>query len=807
MISDSSFLELKNIVDDRDGCQLSSDNVISLLSLSPELEKYLKLPILVEPVDQVRSQLKRLFVVEPYDDLQQRVEDEVHKMTERLGSEELYEEYLKYALYFAWEVERKYFVTAYRAVHEATSEKNEDIVALYEFLEIFMDDWHLNANIALRLLGVLIDICSWSSSPFLLRFVKDHSAFFKALYGQNLVRFIDDINASVIDFFASIKELSEEYSNSSVENIELLWCFLLLLKKYASYEDDDDMYGSSLLGNIHFFLQITTHLEGAMWEDFDLMTSFVESSQDFLEKAGTFIESAETYQDVSERKVFTLLSLYFWNEDVGSEDVKKAEPFLAALDELLSRKKFYGIERSAPGVFCFHLRRIAGRLDQIDDQVLLEAMKSTILEEENFRLVEFSENMGFVRMSTGAFEIEKLLSKKIPGLPSEGKTSSFVSEIETLQKSEEVFFERAAKRIIKRLSVEYADLDEWLYGDWKTKLFEFLCLSVDERHSLVLSYDVQRRSLKNDCLSSPSFPFLIKGVVKDESMDASLERRLCASEAIVEEIIRQRNLTAGLLPVGGKVHTDAPMSVISQVNDGLGSTGFKLIHANASLCLPPTATAFEQIIIVNALAKLGVTLGKNPEYQMTISGRWDNETAGIVATSILLGTDICVEYEPGAFSTNRDHLTGAYCMVHDAGNKVHGLDHDLPQAKGRTDMLGRRGASDIAYYQILGTLATHQLYDGPLKGIFEQYAAEYRRILDGYGLLKTLEETDWVYTPGDDDLNPEQTRKHEEAVMTFVNAWKSAQGLKDNGVHGRVVNFQRELAEYALQSARQITTK
>jgi len=243
-------------------------------------------------------------------------------------------------------------------------------------------------------------------------------------------------------------------------------------------------------------------------------------------------------------------------------------------------------------------------------------------------------------------------------------------------------------------------------------------------------------------------------------------------------ILNARNQMPGLMPIGGKIHTQKPMDpktldFIMKLF-GLKQTAFQLIHAGGSLLIPPMPTALEFNMIIKILELFGVVDPQFPDIQVAVAGRWSERLAPYVGASVLLGTDRGVLYADGAFSTTHNDKTGARIMAYDDGVKIEGLPFDVETAKGRTDMLGRHSLGDSHLYQILGTLASHQEFGGVfgnrMKGVNESLAF----ILKKYGLDRHLFESAWVFDQakeGDDSRNYERmVRRFTEARMMAGNS-------------------------------------
>jgi hypothetical protein len=265
------------------------------------------------------------------------------------------------------------------------------------------------------------------------------------------------------------------------------------------------------------------------------------------------------------------------------------------------------------------------------------------------------------------------------------------------------------------------------------------------------------------------------------------ENMAVALEFVKDAVLKARSETPGLMFIGGKIHTvkamDHNVLELLQKLFGFGNTPFHLIHAGESLVLPPMATSLEFKFLVLMMQKFGVIDSEFPDFQNAMGGRWSPETSAIVGASMLLGTTRRVPYAPGAFSTTHDSQTGKRIMAYDAGVKIDGLPFDLPNAGGRTDILGRHDITDADRFQPLGCSATHHDYNGRFAGLFKGYADEFVRILARNGLLEHLRESAWVFDHAKEGDTPEG---HERMVKSFTEVWDSASSQVGFGVIGDV---------------------
>ena len=233
-----------------------------------------------------------------------------------------------------------------------------------------------------------------------------------------------------------------------------------------------------------------------------------------------------------------------------------------------------------------------------------------------------------------------------------------------------------------------------------------------------------------------------------------------------------RDESFGLLPVGGKIHVlhkiDAMRLEFVKQRLGLDSTGFRLLHADTSLLLPPMPSAAELKLVVTVLNAEGVIDTEHPELQVCIPGRLPPDLCAILGASILLATEIGVKYDPNSFSTNAE-VTGLRIMAYDAGGPREAFPFSTPIG-GRTDMLGRRALSDIDNYQLLGTVLIRSKDFGPYGDLAKSYIAEFKQILAKYGLSEVL-KTSWVAkNEAKGDFLASQ-RHYYDAVLPCTNAW------------------------------------
>ncbi len=250
-----------------------------------------------------------------------------------------------------------------------------------------------------------------------------------------------------------------------------------------------------------------------------------------------------------------------------------------------------------------------------------------------------------------------------------------------------------------------------------------------------------------------------------------------------------RSTLPGLMPVGGKIHF--PHSINAEEFEavkaelGLTSTYFRLIHAGCSLILPAGQSS-DVTRLIRALVAKNLFKDNRPDLQVSIAGRWPEEVAAIVGASIILGSDQGIIYKNSAFATTHDRLTGARIMLYDDGTRWTGGAFDLAEAHGRTDMLGRHAGVDILHYQVLGTLASHAVYNGRWQHLFEEYSGKFRTTLEKYGLDETIHEASWLFEGKTDDKD--DVRRHSRMVNKFSHAWIEAQEAPNGGVAAEVLD-------------------
>jgi len=251
--------------------------------------------------------------------------------------------------------------------------------------------------------------------------------------------------------------------------------------------------------------------------------------------------------------------------------------------------------------------------------------------------------------------------------------------------------------------------------------------------SLMVSMEIE--NLQDENLRRAFLPLeAMKALSENSEIQKTVEELRLRFEEILPRmnavVLAAREESAGLMPIGGKIHTKVDPRVLEYMKGifGLSNTPFHLIHRNMSLVLPAFPSAMELKIFVLMLSSFGLLDLDNLELQLSMAGRWENEEAAVVGASTLLATSIGKQYSEGAFSPEQAANiadTGARIMAHDAarnGVRHEGFPFDLEAAGGRTDILGRATVDDCKNYQLLGTLASHYRYESINTKIFNSIA-------------------------------------------------------------------------------------
>ncbi len=267
---------------------------------------------------------------------------------------------------------------------------------------------------------------------------------------------------------------------------------------------------------------------------------------------------------------------------------------------------------------------------------------------------------------------------------------------------------------------------------------------------------------------------------------------------VVEEaILTRRQETAGLMPVGGKVHiiSDIDSTTVNFMQEtfGLSSSPFKLIHAGESVLLPPSVTDLELGIYIEMLKHFGNI--DQFDIQSCVSGRLDRENAPIVGAVRLLATSYSKEYQYKSCSTTHDGETGARFMAYDAGVKETGLPFDLPQARGRTDVLGGTTIGDNSIHQFTQTLMAHKQFGGDFDGLGIEFSQKFIKILEKHDLDFALHKSAWVY---DHALqSSDSTQNHYDMLKTFTDKVREDNQRPDKGIlfdtHCLMLEAQKEM--------------
>lgn len=199
------------------------------------------------------------------------------------------------------------------------------------------------------------------------------------------------------------------------------------------------------------------------------------------------------------------------------------------------------------------------------------------------------------------------------------------------------------------------------------------------------------------------------------------------------------------------------------------STGFKLIHANKSLLLPPSCSPNILLFYILALEKFGL-IDWEPDLQLSIPWRLPNRAAWVLWSATLLSWDTHTEYSPEAFSTNQDDLTWARIMAYDAWILNNKFKHNSPKLKWRTDMLGIVDLNKVYTYHFLGSLLSQIFYGWKYSKIGKEFIKEYINLLEKYSLKQILQE-ERIYNKDTD--NPKSGEQHYTLIKTITDIQKN----------------------------------
>jgi len=287
-----------------------------------------------------------------------------------------------------------------------------------------------------------------------------------------------------------------------------------------------------------------------------------------------------------------------------------------------------------------------------------------------------------------------------------------------------------------------------------------------------------------------SFSRLEKGMREDLAV---------AIPQIETEIRAQRALSPGLMPEGFKLHTDVAMDE-RQFNlrlgifgvGGVNNTYFKLLHGGKTLVVPPLPTVFELKLMLRLFALFG-TIGQHDlDLQATMAGHWEPDRVARVGSSILLSNRRSRLYAPDAFVSTHPE-TAARIMVRDAehgGVRYGGYPYDVPEAVGRTDIMGQVDVSVLDRYKLLGTLAAHVESGRGLGDLMKHYESSLLDILHGHGLADALYETSWVKQR---DVRMDDSLNHGRVVGRFAQASIENSPLRRE-VQGLIKSIQEEVS-------------
>lgn len=214
------------------------------------------------------------------------------------------------------------------------------------------------------------------------------------------------------------------------------------------------------------------------------------------------------------------------------------------------------------------------------------------------------------------------------------------------------------------------------------------------------------------------------------------------------QVLASRRGAVGLMPQGLKIHS--PDSVDPQVFQmlsemfGISRSPFGMKGHGEGVLLPPLPTTTELKMLIRLLEFFGGIRADNRQLQTAMAGRLGEHGAAVETSTILLTTPLGGRYRDDAFETTHHQATGGRLVIYDAGVRDGGLPFDVPAAEGRTDILGRRALEDLDVQKVIGTLATHFQFGGPLEHLFPQFEQRHREILRRYGLDGALHASAWI---------------------------------------------------------------
>jgi hypothetical protein len=198
------------------------------------------------------------------------------------------------------------------------------------------------------------------------------------------------------------------------------------------------------------------------------------------------------------------------------------------------------------------------------------------------------------------------------------------------------------------------------------------------------------------------------------------------------------------------------------------STGFKLIHANKSLLLPPSCSPNILLFYILALEKFGL-IDWEPDLQLSIPWRLPNRAAWILWSITLLSWETHTEYTPEAFSTNQDNLTWARIMAYDDWVLNNKFKNNSSNLKWRTDMLGIVDINKVYNYHFLWSILSQTFYGWKHSKIWKKFIKEYIKILEKYNLQQILQE-EWIYDKSHD--NHASAEQHYKLIKTITDIQK-----------------------------------
>lgn len=228
-----------------------------------------------------------------------------------------------------------------------------------------------------------------------------------------------------------------------------------------------------------------------------------------------------------------------------------------------------------------------------------------------------------------------------------------------------------------------------------------------------------------------------------------LARNIAKMMPFVEaQVLESRRNAVGLMPQGLKIHS--PDRVDPQVFQmlsemfGISKSAFGMKGHGEGILLPPLPTTTELKMLTRLLEFFGGIRADARQLQTAMAGRLGEHGAAVETSTILLTTPLGGRYRDSAFETTHHEKTGGRLVIYDAGVREGGLPFDVSAAEGRTDILGRRALEDLDVQKVIGTLATHFQFGGPLAHLFPDFEQQHREVLRRYGLDGALHASAWI---------------------------------------------------------------